>query len=41
LATREIRQERDAAVERFALEVRQLGADPDDALGRVRRLLEA
>jgi DNA-binding transcriptional regulator YhcF (GntR family) len=41
MATREIRQELDAAVERFALEVRQLGADPDDALGRVRRLLEA
>ena len=39
--TREIRQELDAAVERFALTVRQLGADPDDALGRVRRLLEA
>ena len=38
---REIREELDAAVERFALEVRQLGADPDDALGRVRRLLEA
>ena len=41
VATREIRMELDAAVERFALEVRQLGADPDDALGRVRRLLEA
>ena len=38
---REIREELDAAVERFALAVRQLGADPDDALGRVRRLLEA
>jgi GntR family transcriptional regulator len=41
LATREIREELEAAVERFAMEVRQLGADPDDALGRVRRLLEA
>jgi GntR family transcriptional regulator len=39
VATREIREELEAAVERFALEVRQLGADPDDALGRVRRLL--
>ncbi|MGZ4714920.1 MAG: GntR family transcriptional regulator [Acidimicrobiia bacterium] len=39
--TREIREELDAAVERFALAVRQLGADPDDALGRVRRLLQA
>jgi DNA-binding transcriptional regulator YhcF (GntR family) len=38
---REIREELDAAVERFALAVRQLGADPDDALGKVRRLLEA
>jgi GntR family transcriptional regulator len=41
VATREIREELDAAVQRFALEVRQLGAAPDDALGRVRRLLEA
>lgn len=39
--TREIREELDAAVQRFALAVRQLGADPDDALGKVRRLLEA
>jgi DNA-binding transcriptional regulator YhcF (GntR family) len=38
---REIREELDAAVERFALAVRQLGADPEDALGRARRLLEA
>jgi DNA-binding transcriptional regulator YhcF (GntR family) len=38
---REIREELDAAVERFALAVRQLGADPDDAIGRARRLLEA
>ncbi len=39
--TREIREELDAAVERFALAVRQLGADHDDALGKVRRLLDA
>ncbi len=39
--TREIRAELDAAAERFALEIRQLGADHDDALGRVRRLLSA
>jgi DNA-binding transcriptional regulator YhcF (GntR family) len=38
---REIRQELDAAAQRFALEVRQLGADPDEALGRVQRLLGA
>lgn len=38
---REIREELDAAVERFALAIRQLGADPDDALGRARRLLGA
>jgi len=38
---REIREELDAAVERFALAVRQLGADPDDALGRAQRLLGA
>jgi len=38
---REIREELDAAVERFALAVRQLGADPDDAIARVRRLLGA
>lgn len=38
---REIREELDAAIERFALAVRQLGADPDDALGRARRLLRA
>lgn len=37
--TREIREELDAEVERFALAIRQLGADPDDALARVRRLL--
>ena len=41
VATREIREELDAAVQRFALAVRQLGADHDDALGKVRRLLEA
>jgi DNA-binding transcriptional regulator YhcF (GntR family) len=41
MPAREIRQEVDAAVERFVLEVRQLGADPDDALGRARRLLGA
>ena len=39
--TREIREELDAAVERFALAVRQLGADHEDAIGRVRRLLSA
>jgi len=38
---REIRQEVDAAIERFVLELRQLGADPEDALARVQRLLEA
>ena len=38
---REIRQEVDAAIERFVLELRQLGADPEDALARVHRLLEA
>ena len=36
---REIRQEVDAAIERFVLELRQLGADPEDALARVQRLL--
>ncbi len=41
VATREIREELDAAVQRFALAVRQLGADHDDALGKVRRLLDA
>ncbi len=41
VSTREIRAELDAAAERFALEIRQLGADHDDALGRVRRLLSA
>jgi DNA-binding transcriptional regulator YhcF (GntR family) len=40
VSAREIREELDAAVERFALAIRQLGADPDDALGRARRLLE-
>ena len=39
--TREIREELDAAAQRFALEIRQLGADHDDALGRVRRILSA
>jgi DNA-binding transcriptional regulator YhcF (GntR family) len=38
---REIRQEVDAAIERFVLELRQLGADPADALARVQRLLGA
>lgn len=41
VSTREIRAELDAAAERFALEIRQLGADHEDALGRVRRLLSA
>ena len=41
VSTREIRAELDAAAQRFALEIRQLGADHDDALGRVRRLLSA
>jgi DNA-binding transcriptional regulator YhcF (GntR family) len=39
LPTREIREELDAAVERFVVRVRQLGADPDAALDRVRTLL--
>jgi GntR family transcriptional regulator len=38
-ATRGIRQELDTAAERFVVEVRQLGADPDDAIARVRALL--
>ena len=38
-ATRGIREELDAAAERFVVEIRQLGADPDDALARVRALL--
>ncbi len=38
---REIREELDAAVERFALAVRQLGADADDALRRARQMLQA
>ncbi len=41
MPTKEIRDELDAAVERFALAIRQLGADHDDALGKARRLLEA
>jgi DNA-binding transcriptional regulator YhcF (GntR family) len=39
LPTREIREELDAAVERFVLQVRQLGADPDAALARARALM--
>jgi GntR family transcriptional regulator len=38
-ATRGIREELDAAAERFVVEIRQLGADPDDAVARVRALL--
>jgi GntR family transcriptional regulator len=38
-ATRGIREELDAAAERFVVEIRQLGADPDDALARIRALL--
>lgn len=34
--TREIRADLDAAVERFVLQVRQLGADPGAALGMAR-----
>ena len=41
MPAREIREELDAAVQRFALAIRQLGADPEDALTRARRLLEA
>ena len=41
MPTKDIRDELDAAVERFALAIRQLGADHDDALGKARRLLEA
>jgi DNA-binding transcriptional regulator YhcF (GntR family) len=39
LATREIRAELDVAAERFAAQVRQLGADPDAALARARAML--
>lgn len=39
--TREIRAELDTAVERFALQVRQLGADPDAALALARAKLAA
>jgi GntR family transcriptional regulator len=38
-SSRDIRSELDAAAERFAIQVRQLGADPDDALARARALL--
>lgn len=38
-ATRGIREELDAAAARFVVEIRQLGADPDDALARVGALL--
>jgi GntR family transcriptional regulator len=38
---REIRQELDAAIERFVLQVRQLGAEPADALDRAQALLDS
>jgi GntR family transcriptional regulator len=38
---REVRQELDAAIERFVLQVRQLGADPADALERAQALLDS
>ena len=41
VATREIREELDAAVDRFVLQIRQLGADPDAALAQARSLLDA
>jgi GntR family transcriptional regulator len=41
LATKEIRAELDAVAERFAVQVRQLGADPDVAIARARALLAA
>jgi len=37
---REIRADLNAAVERFVLQVRQLGADPDSALGLARAQFE-
>ena len=39
--TREIREELDAAIERFVLQVRQLGAEPDEALDRAQALLDS
>ena len=39
LPTREITEQLDVAAERFALQVHQLGADPDAALDRARALL--
>lgn len=41
LPAREIRQELDAAIERFVLQVRQLGAEPEEALARAQALLES
>lgn len=38
---REIRQELDAAIERFVLQVRQLGAEPSEALDRAQALLDS
>jgi DNA-binding transcriptional regulator YhcF (GntR family) len=38
---REIRQELDSAIERFMLQVRQLGAEPAEALDRARALLDS
>jgi GntR family transcriptional regulator len=39
--TREIREELDTAIERFVLQVRQLGGDPADALVRAQALLDS
>jgi DNA-binding transcriptional regulator YhcF (GntR family) len=39
LPAREVREQLDIAVARFALQVHQLGADPDAALDRARALL--
>jgi GntR family transcriptional regulator len=41
LPTREIREELDLAIERFVLQVRQLGAEPAEALERARALLDS
>lgn len=38
---REIRQDLDAAIERFMLQVRQLGAEPGEALARAQHLLDS
>jgi GntR family transcriptional regulator len=41
LPNREIREELDAAIERFVLQVCQLGADPGEALDRAQALLDS